>query len=327
MNRRDFMTLLAGAAVGWPLAAQAQQRTMPVIGFLSDSSPDQLADALTSFRQGLGDTGYVDGRNVAIEYRWAAGQVELLPQLAADLVRRQVAVIVAFPSRPIVAAKGATSTIPIVFSTGVDPVRFGLVQALNRPGGNLTGFSLMTGELVAKHLQLLREVAPNPGIMAALIDRNDPNRANVSNDLQTAARTLGVPVDVLYAGNDRELEEVFAKLSELRPAGLIISTNAFLRQRYKQMSDFTIRHGIPAIGPNRPFAMAGGLMTYSAADPADAMRVIGGYAGRILKGEKPADLPVAQPTKFELVINLKTAKALGLTIPAILQATADEVIE
>jgi len=325
MKRREFIVGL-GSAAAWLAVAEAQQRALPVIGFLSSGSPDQLADSLTAFRQGLGETGYIEGRNVAIEYRWAAGQVELLPQLAADLVHRQVAVIAAGTSGPIVAAKATTSTIPIVFWTGVDPVRFGLTEALDRPSGNLTGFTLLTGELVAKELQLVRELAPNAGIVAALIDRNDPNGENVTSDLQAAARTLGVSLEVLYAVNDPELEEVLTKLSQSRPGGLVISSNVFLPQRYGQLADFTIRNGIPAIGPASPsFARAGGLMSYGATD--NFMRVIGVYAGRILKGDKPADLSVQRATKFALTINMKAAKALGITFPTSILVFAEEVIE
>jgi putative tryptophan/tyrosine transport system substrate-binding protein len=322
VRRREFIGGLGAAA--WPLVARAQQRTPPVIGFLSSGSRDQLADALTAFRQGLGETGYVEGRNVAIEYRWAAGDIDLLPQLAADLVRRQVAVIAAGPSGPIVAAKASTSTIPIVFWTGVDPVRFGLTATLDHPSGNLTGFTILVGELVAKELQLVREVAPNAGILAALIDRNDPNGENVTSDLQAAARALGVPLQVLYAGNDPELEEVFTKLSQLRPGGLVISPNIFLPPRYKQLADLTIHNGIAAIGPP-PFAKSGGLMSYGATD--NFMRVIGVYAGRILKGDRPADLSVQRATKFALTINMSAAKALGITFPTDLLVGADEVIE
>jgi putative tryptophan/tyrosine transport system substrate-binding protein len=296
-----------------------------VIGFLNEASPDLMSDQLTDFRQGLRDAGYVEGRNVAIEYRWAARQLELLPQLAADLVRRKVAVIVAGTSRPIVAAKGATSTIPIVFWTGVDPVRFGLVDALNRPSGNLTGFTTLAAEISTKQLQLVREVAPNAHVMAALIDRNDPNGGNVASDLQAAARALGVPLDILYAGNDRELEEVFTKLRHSRVHGLVISTNAFLSQRDKQLADLTIHNGIPAIHARADFVRAGGLMSYSATD--NFMRVIGVYAGGILMGEKPADLPVQQARKFALRINMKTAKTLGITFPTSILVSADEVIE
>jgi putative tryptophan/tyrosine transport system substrate-binding protein len=327
MRRREFIAGL-GTAAAWP--ARAQTRTTPVIGFLSDASPEALANGLTAFRQGLGENGYIEGRNVSIEYRWAAGQVELLPQvellqhLAADLVRRQVTVIVAGPSRPIVAAKAATSTIPIVFWTGVDPVRFGLVEALDRPGGNLTGFTLLVGELVAKELQLVREVAPTAHIMAALIDGNDPNGGNVTSDLLAAARILGVHLDVFYAGNDRELEEVFTKLSQSRPGGLVISANRFLLQRFNQLADFTVRHSIPAIG-GLGFAKVGGLISLGATD--NFWRVIGVYAGRILKGDKPADLPVQRATKFTLAINMNTAKALGVTFPTSILVGADEVIE
>jgi len=330
MRRREVIAGLGGAAAAatslglWTQAARAQQRALPLIGFLDSGSPDQRADALTAFRQGLAETGYIEGRNIAFEYRWAAGQVEMLPQLAADLVRRQVAVIVAGASGAVAAAKAATSTIPIVFWTGVDPVRFGLVEALDRPGGNLTGFTLMIGELVAKELQFVREVVPNARIMAALIDRNDPNGGNVTSDLQAAARTLGVDLDLLYAGNDRELEEVFTKLSQSRPGGLVISPNVFLPQRYRQLADFTIHNGIPAIAPP-PFARGGGLMSYGATD--NFMRVIGVYAGRILKGEKVVDLPVQQATKFQLILNLKIAEALGITFPTGLLVRADEVIE
>jgi putative tryptophan/tyrosine transport system substrate-binding protein len=323
MLRREFIAGLGGAAA-WPVMARAQQPALPVIGFLSDRSADQLANELAAFRQGLAGIGYVEGRNVGVEYRWAAGRLELLPQLAADLVRQQVAVIVAGPSRPIVAAKASTSTIPIVFWTGVDPIRFGLVKALDRPGGNLTGFTLLTDEIVVKHLQLIREVAADARIMAAIIDGNDPNGGNVANDLQAAAGTLGVQLDVLYAGNDRELEEVFTKLSQSRPSGLIISTNAFLQRRYEQLAYFAIRQGIPAIG-GLPFVKAGGLIGYAATD--NFWRVIGVYAGRILKGDKPTDLPIQRATKFTLAINMNTSKVLGLTFPTSILVQADEVIE
>jgi putative tryptophan/tyrosine transport system substrate-binding protein len=322
VRRREFIAGL-GAAV-WPVAGRAQQPALPVIGFLSGGSSDQLANDLTAFRQGLAGTGYVEGRNVLVEYRWATGRVELLPQLAADLVRQQVAVIVAGPSLPIVAAKASTSTIPIVFWTGVDPIRFGLVKALDRPGGNLTGFTLLVDEIVVKHLQLIREVVADARIMAALIDGNDPNGRNVANDLQAAAGTLGVQLDVLYAGNDSELEEVFSKLSQSRPGGLVISINAFLSRRYEQLAYFAIRHGIPAIGPLQ-FVKAGGLMGYATTD--NFWRVIGVYAGRILKGDKPADLPIQRATKFTLAINMNTAKALGVTFPTSILVRADEVIE
>ena len=275
MKRRTFIVGL-GSAAAWPVAARAQQAAMPVIGFLSLGSPDQL-DQLTAFRQGLAGTGHVEGRNVAIEYRWAAGRVDLLPQLAADLVRQQVAVIVAGPSPPIVAAKASTSTIPIVFWTGVNPVRFGLVKALDRPGGNLTGFTLLTDEIVVKQLQMMHEVAADARILAALIDGNDPNGGNVANDLQAAARTLGVQLDVLYAGNDRELEEVFTKLSQSPPGGLVISANVFFQRRWEQLAYFAIRHGIPAISLLQ-FVKAGGRMGYAATD--NFWRVIGVYAGR-----------------------------------------------
>ena len=274
MRRRQFIAGL-GSAAAWPVAARAQQGALPVIGFLSLGSPDQFPDESTAFRQGLAGTGHVEGRNVAIEYRW--GPVELLPQLAADLVRQQVAVIVAGASNAIVAAKASTSTIPIVFWTGVNPIRFGLVKALDRPDGNLTGFTLLTDEIVVKHLQLMREVAADARILTALIDGNDPNGGNVANDLQAAAPTLGVQLDVFYAGNDRELEEVFTKLSQSPPGGLVISANVFFSRRWEQLAYFAIRHGIPAIAP-LPFVKVGGLMSYAATD--NFWRVIGVYAGR-----------------------------------------------
>ena len=331
MRRRQFIAGL-GSAAAWPVAARAQQGALPVIGFLNLGSPDQFPDELTAFRQGLAGTGHLEGRNVAIEYRWAAGRVELLPQLAADLVRQQVAVIVAGASNAIVAAKASTSTIPIVFWTGVEPIRFGLVKALDRPDGNLTGFTLLTDEIVVKHLQLIREVAANARTLAALIDGNDPNGANVANDLQAAAGTLGVQLDVLYAGNDRELEEVFTKLGESPPGGLVISVNSFLARRFQLLAYFAIRHGIPTIAPDQAvirnphaFVKAGGLMSYAATD--NFWRIIGVYAGRILKGDKPADLPIQRATKFALVINMNTAKALGITFPTSILVRADEVIE
>ena len=324
MRRREFITLLGGAAA-WPLAARAQLPATPVIGFLHTELPDLSSDRLRGFRQGLSETGYVEGRNVTIEYRWAEDHNDRFPALAADLVRRQVTVIVA-NSAAAPAAKSATTTIPIVFVSGTDPVARGLVASLNRPAGNLTGVSQLNVELGPKRLGLLHEMMPTMTSITLLANPTNPDAEILSRDAQAAAHTLGLRLHVLHASADSELDAVFANPAELRVGGLVIGPDLFFTSRIEQLAALTLRHAVPALYEFRQFAAAGGLMSYG---PSlfDSYRLVGFYAGRILKGEKPANLPVVQSTKFELVINLKTAKTLGLTIPPTLLALADEVIE
>jgi putative ABC transport system substrate-binding protein len=323
MRRREFITLLGGAAMAWPLAARAQQ--MPVIGFVSSATAAAYKPLVTAFRQGLSEIGYVEGRDVTIEYRWAENRYDRLPALVAELVRRQVDVIAAngpaaFP------AKSATTTIPIVFVAGFDPVELGLVSSLNRPGGNLTGASMLNVEVAPKRLQLLHELVPTAKVMAVLVNPANPNAANQSRDLQAAAQTLGLQSHILHASSDHDLDTVFAKLTEVRAGALVIGADVFFNTRSAQLAALALRHAVPAAYQYREFTAAGGLMSY-AGSIADAYRQSGTYAGRILKGEKPADLPIQRSTKVELFLNLKTAKALGLTVPLPLIARADEVIE
>jgi putative ABC transport system substrate-binding protein len=327
INRRDFITLLGGVA-GWPLAARAQEPAMPVIGFLSSSSPEPYAHLVRAFREGLSESGHVEGRNVAIEYRWAHGQNDRLPALAADLVRREVSVIVAPGSTPAaLAAKAATATIPIVFQVGTDPVAAGLVASLARPDGNVTGVANLNIELGPKRLELLREIVPTANIIALLVNPTSSFIADtISRDMQSAARTLGLQLRILYASTEREFDTAFATLVQLQAGALVIAPDTFFISRSEQLAALTLRHAVPAITQFREFAAAGGLMTYGGSFTESA-RQVGVYAGRILRGEKPADLPVRQITKVELIINLKTAKALGLTVPLSLLGRADEVIE
>jgi putative ABC transport system substrate-binding protein len=328
VRRREFITLLGGAAAGWPLTARAQQPAMPVIGLLGSESPDLWAGRMRAFHQGLGETGYVDGRNVAIEYRWAEGHNDRLPALAADLVRRRVTVIAAPGSTPAtLAAKAATSTIPIIFWIGSDPIELGLVVSLNRPEGNLTGVTTLNHGLVAKRVQLLHEVVPGPNSIAVLINPTSPTLTKISiGDAQAAVRSLGLQLHILNASTERDFDLVFANLIQLRAAGLVIGTDTFFSSRLEQLAALSVRHAVPTIYHFREFAAAGGLIAYGGS-LADAFRGTGVYTGRILKGEKPANLPVQQVTRVELYINLKTAKALGLDIPLPLIGRADELIE
>jgi putative tryptophan/tyrosine transport system substrate-binding protein len=324
VKRREFIMLLGGAAA-WPVAVRAQQ-PIPVIGFLNRASPDRSGESVRMFRQGLSDAGFVEGRNVAIEFRWADGQNDRLPALAADLVRRQVTVIVAISDSSAVAAKATTATIPIVFAGGNDPIKLGLVASLNRPGGNLTGVTNLNIELGQKRLQLLHELLPKSTIVALLVNPTNPSAETISNDLQAAARTIGVQSHVLRASTASEIDTVLASLNRLQAGALVIGPDAFFMSRSEQLAALTLHHGTPAIFQTREFAAAGGLMSYGTSQ-AHQYRQVGLYTGRILKGDKPADLPVEQATKVELILNLKTAKALGLTVPLSLLGRADEVIE
>ena len=327
MRRREFVTLLGGAAA-WPFAARAQQPAMPVIGFLGSASPDEYGIRLRAFRQGLKEAGHVDGQNVAIEYRWAEDQYNRLPTLAAELVHRQVAVIVAGGGTPAaVAAKAATVTIPIVFAIATDPVKIGLVASLIRPGGNLTGVTNLNVEIAPKRLEVLHELLPSVTIIAVLVNLSSAAIAEpFLLDLQPAARALGLQLHVLNASSDRDFDSVFATLVQLRAGALLISPDNFFNARIEQLAALSLRHAVPAIYQYRPFVAAGGLISYGS-DETEFYRLAGIYAGKILNGEKPADLPVVRSTKVELLINLKTAKALGITVPQSVQSRADEVIE
>jgi ABC-type uncharacterized transport system substrate-binding protein len=327
MRRREFIALLGGAAAAWPLGARAQQAAMPVVGFLSSASPEAYARRLRAFHQALKETGYVEGQNVEVEYRWAEGQNNRLPALAAELVHRQVAVIAAAGSSATLAAKAETTTVPIVFSAAVDPVAVGLVASLNRPGGNLTGVTSLNVEVGPKLLELLHEAVPSATSMALLVNPTNPSIGEpFSRALQAAARALGLQLHVLHASSEREIEAAFATLVKLRVGGLVIMPDQFFLVRNEQLAALTVRHAVPSVHLFRRFAAAGGLMSYGS-DEREYYRLVGVYVGRILKGEKPGDLPVQQATKVELIINLKTARALGLTVPLPLSGRADELIE
>ena len=329
MKRREFITLIGGAAVAWPLAARAQQRAMPVVGFLNATSPDGFTERLTAFRQGLKDTGYVEGENVAIEYRWAEGQMERLPALAAELVRRPVAVIAAPGNTSVVlAAKAATTTIPIVFAVAEDPVRLGIVTSLARPGGNLTGVNFFNAELVAKRMELLRELVPGAVRVALLVNpaTDVANAESVVRDVDAAARAKGAQIQVFNASTSREIDAAFAALVRERLDALFVSGDGFFNSRRVQLVHLATRYAVPTTYAARDYPAVGGLMSYGTSIT-DTYRQTGVYAGRILKGAKPADLPVTQATKFELVINHQTARTLGLAVPPTLLSLADEVIE
>jgi len=326
IRRREFITLLGGAAATWPVAALAQHSAMPVIGFLSPGSPEADTNRLTGVRRGLAEIGYVEGQNVAIEYRWAQFQYAHLPALAVDLVSRQVSVIIVVSTTPTLAAKAATSTIPIVFAVGGDPVQLSIVASLNRPVGNVTGVYNLNTTVIGKRLELLREMVSATGVIALLVNPNSAAREIETKELDQAARTLGVEIGILNATSESEIDAVFATLATERSVPLVVSSDNLFTDHPVRLVALAARHAIPAIYPYRWFTAAGGLMSYGP-DLAEVYRLVGTYAGRILKGAKPADLPIQQAVKVELVINLKTAKALGLTVPDTLLARADEVIE
>jgi putative ABC transport system substrate-binding protein len=326
IGRREFITILGGAAAAWPLAVRAQQPPIPSVGFLNSASLEGYAPMVTAFSQGLKQTGYVEGQNVAMEFRWAEGHYDLLPELAAELVRRQVAVIAAGGPPAALAAKAATSTIPIVFTSGTDPVKLGLVSSFNRPGGNITGVHLFLSELNTKKLGLLRDLLPQAKVIGLLLNPTAENAEPQSRDLQAAGQALGFQIQRVNASSDREFESAFATLVEQRVDALVVGSDPFLNSRRDQLVALAARHAIPAVYEVREFADAGGLMTYGTSIK-DAYRQAGAYVGQILKGAKAADLPVMQSTKFEFVINIKTAKTLGIKVPDNVLSLADEVIE
>ena len=327
MKRREFITLVGGAAATWPFAGRAQQPAMPVIGFINAASPQPYARMLSAFLKGLSEAGYVENQNVKIDYRWAQGEIDRLPALVTDLVHREVTVIAATGTPAALAAKAATTTIPIVFEIGSDPVHLGLVTSLNRPSGNVTGVAQLAIEVGPKRLELLHEMIPKARIIALLADPTD--RAvfeNTTRGVQSAARSLGLDLHVLNVSTDRDLDAAFANLVQLRAGGVVISGGQFFNSRSKQLAAAALQHAVPTISPYVDLAGAGGLMSYGTSIT-DAYRLAGIYTGRVLKGEKPADLPVQQATKVELIINLKSAKALGITVPSSLIGRADEIIE
>jgi ABC-type uncharacterized transport system substrate-binding protein len=328
IGRREFIKLLGGAAAGWPLAARAQQPAMPVLGFLHSASPGGFAFYVTAFRNGLKEAGYIEGQNVAVEYRWAEGQLERLPAMAADLVSRQVAVILA-DTRSTLIAKAATSTIPIVFTSGGDPVKLGFVTSLNRPAGNITGTSFLTAAVAGKRLELLRELIPTATVVDYLVNPDNALGRPEIADAEAAARTHGLKLQVVNVVNARgeyDFDQAFAKIAEHRPDALFVGGDPLFLFRRHQLVPLVARHAIPAIYNQREYVLAGGLISYGT-NISDASRQAGVYAGRILKGANPGDLPVTQSARFELVINLNTAKTLGLKVPLTLQVAADEVIE
>jgi putative ABC transport system substrate-binding protein len=326
MKRREFITLLGGTAAAWPLAAHAQQAAVPVVGFLHSGSPEAFVNFVAAFRKGLSKTGYVEGQNVAFEFRWGAGQDSGLPELAADLIRRRVAVIVAPGTPAAIAVKAATTTIPIVFATGYDPVALGFVGSLARPGGNLTGISFLSGELAAKRLELVRELNLGATRVAVLVNPALATAETNLKDVEAAARAMGLQIQVLNASTSREIDAAFATFLRERPDALFVSGDPFFMSRRVQIIQLATLHRVPATFAQREFVEAGGLMSYGAS-VTDAWRQVGVYAGRILKGAKPAELPVVQSSKFELVINAQTARTIGLTVPDKLLVAADEVIE
>jgi putative ABC transport system substrate-binding protein len=326
MQRREFITLLGTAMAAWPVIARAQRSALPLIGFMNNSTAKGNGDLQAAFRQGVSETGYIDGQNVTIEYHWADGQPDRLPGMARDLERRQVSVIVATSTLAAVAAKAATATIPIVFETAADPIKLGLAASMNRPGGNATGVAQFNAELVTKRVSLLHDLIPTAKIIGMLLNPTDRTTENQTKDVQGAAQVLGLQTHILNANTEAEIDAAFAAMPELRIEALLVGTGEFFRRQSKHLAVLAARQGVPAIYQYREFAAAGGLISYGTSLP-DAYRLTGVYAGRVLKGERPADLPVIRPTKFELVINLKTAKTLGLTIPPGVLAIADEVID
>ncbi len=327
MRRREFMTLLGSAAAAWPLTAAAQKATMPVVGFLSARSPGESVDMVAAFRRGLRQTGFVEGLNLSIAFRWAEGRYDRLPTLAAELVGLRPAVIFAAGGPPsALAAKKATSTIPVVFVAGGDPVRLGLIASFNHPGGNVTGIHMFSAALEPKKLELLHELVPKARVICALVNPTNPSAAIVSKDLEAAARAMGLQLHIVHASTEQDLDAVFAGWAKLRVDGLVVTSEGFFDSQRERIVALSSRHSVAGSYPWREYVAAGGLMSYGS-NLADSYRQAGIYAGRVLNGEKPSGLPVTQPTKFELVLNLKTAKALGLSIPPTMLATADEVFE
>jgi putative ABC transport system substrate-binding protein len=326
VKRREFITLFGGAVVAWPVAALAQQSAMPVIGFLNSASPGPFAARIKAFHDGLREMGFVEGKNVMIEYRWVEGKYEKAPAMMSDLINRGVAAVAAFGPPVARIAKDATSSIPIVFLTGDDPVKAGLVASLNRPGGNVTGVVTLNAELAPKRLEVLRELIPSAISVGLLINPARPNADVLANDMEAAARKLSLQPHVLHASADHEFDAVFATAAQQRIGGVVIATDVFFNSHNTQLGELSARHGVPTIFQFREFAAGGGLLSYAASNT-DTYRQVGAYVGRLLKGAKPADLPVVQPAKFDLILNLKTARALGLTVPATLLARATEVIE